>query len=90
MKSKLSFLLKDLEVFQSKHFDSIIIYSLLMEPRKTIRNINGVLLKDIDKAGIETESSKLLSEFYITASLRITIRLYIPGMRSLIHRMASQ
>ena len=38
-----------------------------MEPRKTIRNIKGVLLKDvIDKAAIDGESQKLLSEYYIT------------------------
>jgi hypothetical protein len=67
VKSKLSFSLKDLEAFPSKHIDSIVIYSHLMEPRKTIRNIKGVLLKDlIDKAEIDNESPKLLSEFYIS------------------------
>lgn len=38
-----------------------------MEPRKTIRHIKAVLLKDIiDKVVIDVESPKLLSEFYIT------------------------
>jgi hypothetical protein len=67
VKNKLSFSLKDLEAFPSKKIDSIVIYSHLMEPRRTIRNLRGVLLKDIiDKAGIDSESPKLLSEYYIT------------------------
>ena len=66
-KTKLSLSIKDLQAFPAKHFDSVVIYNHLMEPRKTIRNIKGVLLKDlIDKAGIDIESPKLLSEFYIT------------------------
>jgi hypothetical protein len=67
VKTKLSFSLKDLEAIPAKHIDDIVIYNHLMEPRKTIWNIKGVLLKDlIDKAGIDNDSSKLLSEFYIT------------------------
>jgi hypothetical protein len=67
VKNQLSFSLKDLNAFTPKFIDSIIIYSHLMEPRKTIKNIKGVLLKDIiDKAGIDVSSPKLLSEFYIT------------------------
>src|SRR6185295_15772245 len=67
VKTKLNFSLKDLDAFPSKHIDSIVIYNHLMEPRKTIRNIRGVLLKDlIDKAGIDNDNAKLLSEFYIT------------------------
>jgi len=69
VKSQITFSLKDLNVFAHKLIDSIIIYSHLMEPRKTIMNIKGVLLKDIlDKAGIDVSSPKLLSEFYITCS----------------------
>jgi len=65
--NKLGFSFKDLEAFPSKHIDSIVIHNHLMEPRKTIRNIRGVLLKDlIDKARIDSESPKLLSEFYVT------------------------
>src|SRR5262245_25072324 len=67
VKSKLSLSLKDLEAFPAKHLDSVVIYSHLMEPRKTIRNIKGVLLKDlVDKAGVDIDSPKLLSEFYVT------------------------
>src|SRR6185295_9032320 len=67
VKTKLSFSLKDLEAFPAKHIDSIVVYNHLLEPRKTILNIKGVLLKDlIDKAGIDNDNAKLLSEFYIT------------------------
>lgn len=67
VKNQINFSLNELEVFTPKSIDSIVIYSHLMEPRKTIRNIKGVLLKDvIDKAGIDAGSAKLLSEFYIT------------------------
>lgn len=67
MKNKISFSLKDLAAFTPKRIDSIIIYSHLMEPRKTIKNIKGVLLKDIlNKAEFDSNSPKLLSEFYIT------------------------
>ena len=67
VKNKLRFSIKDLPDYKAKHLDSVIIYSHLMEPRKTIRNIKGVLLKDIiDKAAIDAESEKLLSEYYIT------------------------
>jgi hypothetical protein len=67
VKNKLSFSLKDLADFKAKNLDSLVIYNHLMEPRKTIRHIKGVLLKDIiDKAVIEVESPKLSSEYYIT------------------------
>ena len=67
VKNRLSLSLKHLADYQAKHLDSIIIYSHLMESRKTIRNIKGVLLKDIiDKAAIDAESQKLFSEYYIT------------------------
>ena len=67
VKNELSLSLKDLTALTPVAVDSIIIYSHLMEPRKTIRHIKGVLLKDvIDKAGINSDSPKLLSEFYIT------------------------
>ena len=38
-----------------------------MEPKKTIKHIKGVLLKDIvDRTEIDVSNPKLLSEFYIT------------------------
>lgn len=67
LKNRLSLSQNDLSVFPSHSVDSIMIYNHLMQPRKTIKNIKGVLLKDIlDKAGIDVNSPKLLSEFYIT------------------------
>ena len=47
--------------------DSIVIYNHLMQRRHAIKNIKGILLKDvIDKAVIDISSPKLLSEIYIT------------------------
>lgn len=67
IKTEFSFSQADLLSFSSHTIDSIVIYNHLMEPRKTIKAIKGILLKDIlDKAVIEVSSPKLLSEFYIT------------------------
>jgi hypothetical protein len=67
IKVKLSFSQNDLSSFPSHAFDSIVIYNHLMEPRKTLKAIKGVLLKDIlDKTFIGVSSPKLLSEIYIT------------------------
>jgi len=67
VKKQPSFSIKDLNAFTFHTINSVIIYNHLMEPRKTIKNIKGVLLKDIlDKATIDISSPKLLSEFYIT------------------------
>ena len=67
VKNRLSFLLKDLNAFTPQFIDSVIIYNHLMVPKKTIKQIKGVLLKDIvDKAEIDVSNPKLLSEFYIT------------------------
>lgn len=47
--------------------DSIVIYNHLMQRRHAIKNIKGILLRDvIDKAGIDMSSPKLLSEIFIT------------------------
>jgi len=66
VKNRLNLLIKDLNVFAIHSIDSVIIYNHLMKPKKTIKQIKGVMLKDIlDKAGIDV-SLKLLSEVYIT------------------------
>lgn len=66
VKNRLSLLIKDLNVFAIHSIDSVIIYNHLMKPKKTIKQIKGVMLKDIlDKAEIDV-SLKLLSEVYIT------------------------
>ncbi|MGZ8524937.1 MAG: molybdopterin-binding protein [Chitinophagaceae bacterium] len=67
IKNQLNFSQNDLTAFASHFIDSVVIYNHLMQPRKTIKNIKGVLLKDIlEKAAIDAGSPKLLSEFYIT------------------------
>jgi hypothetical protein len=67
IKTQFSLSQKDISAFTSHSIDSVIIYNHLMQPRKTIKKIKGVLLKDIlDKAAIDVSSSKLLSELYIT------------------------
>lgn len=67
VKNKIRFSLNDLSAYTVKHIDSLVIYNHLMEPKKVIRNIKGVLLKQIiEDAGINETSPKLLSEYYIT------------------------
>jgi hypothetical protein len=58
--------LSDIKKYTTVFLDSIRITNHLMEYRKTIKNIKGVLLKDIlSKIEFEVSSSKLMSEFYI-------------------------
>lgn len=48
------------------HLDSLRIYSHDMQPKGLIKNINGVLLKDILSAiPFNNENPKVLSEYYI-------------------------
>jgi hypothetical protein len=48
------------------HLDSLRIYSLDMQPKGLMKNINGVLLKDILSAiPFNNENPKVLSEYYI-------------------------
>jgi hypothetical protein len=78
VKNRLSFSLKCLADFKVKNLDSLVIYNHLMESRKTIRHIKGVVLKDfIDKAVIEVESAKLLSEYYITCIASDNYKVFI-------------
>ena len=58
--------LSELKKFTTVSLDSVRITNHLMEYRKTIKNIKGVLLKDIlGKMEFEVSSPKLMSEFYI-------------------------
>ena len=67
IKTQLSFSQSDLSAFTAHVVDSVVIYNHLMQPRKTIKKIKGVLLKDIlEKAVIDVSSPKLLGEFYFT------------------------
>lgn len=59
--------LADLSAYKSYAIDSIVITNHLGERKSTLRNVKAVLLKDIlSKAEIDTESPKVLSEFYFT------------------------
>jgi hypothetical protein len=50
------------------HLDSLRIYSYDMQPKGLIKNINGVLLKDILSAiPFNDENPKVLSEYYMNA-----------------------
>lgn len=61
------FSLKDAGSFKTIGIDSLVIYNHLHERKRTVKNIRGILLKDIlDKAGFSEKNPKLLSEFYIT------------------------
>jgi len=66
VKQSFSFSLKDAASYKQHHIDSLVIYSHNMERRKVLKQVKGVLLKDIiEKAGIEISPPKLMSEFYI-------------------------
>lgn len=58
--------LPDLSSFKSHSLDSIVITNHLGERRSTLKNVRGVLLKDIlGKIEIDSESPKVLSEYYL-------------------------
>ncbi|MEJ0103686.1 MAG: molybdopterin-binding protein [Bacteroidota bacterium] len=67
VKNVFTFSLKDAGNFTAHAIDSIVIYNHLHERKRTIKNIKGVLLKDVlEKAGLNEEKPKLFSEFYFT------------------------
>ena len=67
VKNSFGFSLDQATRYKTTGIDSIVIYNHLMQRRRVIKNIKGILLKDlIDKAVIDISSPKLLSEVYIT------------------------
>ena len=61
-----TFSLQELASLPVKEKDSIVITNHLLEKKSTIKNIKGVLLKDIlTNVLIDQDSPKLLSEYYI-------------------------
>ena len=67
VKNSFSFSLDQANQYKAVSIDSIVIYNHLMQRRHAIKNIKGILLKDvIDKAIIDMSSPKLLSGIYIT------------------------
>ena len=66
VKKDLTVSLADLSAYKSYSFDSIVITNHLGERRSSLKNVKGVLLKDIlEKIEIDSESPKVLSEYYI-------------------------
>jgi len=58
--------LNDIKKFNAVSVDSVRITNHLMEYKKSIKNIKGVLLKDVlSKIEFDVSSPKLMSEFYI-------------------------
>lgn len=65
VKKEVKISLADLSSYKSYSIDSIVITNHLGERRSTLKNVKGVLLKDIlGKTEIDSENPKVLSEFY--------------------------
>ena len=65
VKKSLAVSLADLSSYKSYSIDSIVITNHLGERRSTLKNVKGVLLKDIlSKVEIDAEIPKVLSEYY--------------------------
>ncbi|WP_175634547.1 molybdopterin-binding protein [Pedobacter ghigonis] len=66
VKRTLTVNLADLKQYKTVSFDSITVFNHLMQHKGSIKNVKGVLLKDIlAKVEIDTDSPKKLSEFYL-------------------------
>jgi len=67
VKNEITFSLQDAGRFANHSIDSVVIYNHLQERKRAIKNIRGVLLKDVlDKAGLNEDKPKRFSEFYFT------------------------
>jgi hypothetical protein len=65
VKKSLSLSLADLSSYKAYSIDSIVITNHLGERKSTLKNVKGVLLKDVlSKVEIDSETPKLLSEYY--------------------------
>lgn len=66
VKKEMTVSLADLSSYKSYSVDSIVITNHLGERRSSLKKVKVVLLKDIlDKAGIDSETPKVLSEYYL-------------------------
>ena len=66
VKKEMKVSLADLASYKSYSIDSIVIKNHLGERKSTLKKVKGVLLKDIlDKVEIDSESPKILSEYYL-------------------------
>ncbi len=66
VKTAYQFTMPGSKEFKTTSLDSVVIYNHLMVKKRTIKNIKGILLKDIlAKVDFDAASPKLLSEFFI-------------------------
>lgn len=66
VKTPLTVTLDNLSTYKSVNLDSMAIFNHLMQRKSSIKNIKGVLLKDIlAKVEIDAASPKTLSEYYL-------------------------
>lgn len=66
VKAPLTVTLDNLSTYKSVSLDSMTIFNHLMQRKSSIKNIKGVLLKDIlAKVEIDAASPKTLSEYYL-------------------------
>lgn len=64
--NKMNVTMTMLNAYKSVSTDSLVIYNHLMERKSLLKNMKGVLLKDvIARSGITSESPKVLSKYYI-------------------------
>ena len=69
VKQPISVDLNSLKAYKSITMDSIVIYNHLMARKSSIKKIKGVPLKDLlANLEIESESPKLLSEYYLVCT----------------------
>jgi len=65
VKKEMMVSLADLSSYKTYSIDSIIITNHLGERRSTLKNVKGILLKDIlSKVEIDAETPRMLSEYY--------------------------
>ena len=65
VKKEMTVSLADLSSYKSYSIDSIVITNHLGERKSTLKNVKGILLKDIlSKVEIDAEAPKVLSEYY--------------------------
>ena len=66
VKKEVTVSLADLITYKSYSLDSIVIKNHLGERKSTLKNVKGVLLKDIlDKVEIDSETPRMLNEYYL-------------------------
>jgi hypothetical protein len=67
VKTKLKFTLNDAVAYPSISLDSVVVYNHLVVKKSVLKNVKGVLLKDIlAKSSFDINDPKPLSEYYFT------------------------